>query len=226
MSLFLEPEAAKRFECVICFEIYKEPVQIGCEDHIFCNSCIKELILQEGRSFHCPLCRQKCRAKKVARVRFIDRQIADLKVQCPNAIKRTKCENTNNNGSILRRSTRLKQKTNQENNVHSGQKRRRSYDAETHNNNKKRKLNDDDELYRCEWKGCYSELTKHNTTCPLQVVICQFCNLSMLQRKLKEHHDECPRFPMQCIQCKDTGILRKKMASHIARVCPMTMIRC
>eukprot|EP01083_Nonionella_stella_P309121 1093453_1 len=87
MSLFLEPEAAKRFECVICFEIYKEPVQIGCEDHIFCNSCIKELILQEGRSFHCPLCRQKCRAKKVARVRFIDRQIADLKVQCPNAIK-------------------------------------------------------------------------------------------------------------------------------------------
>eukprot|EP01083_Nonionella_stella_P305259 1064233_1 len=224
MSLFLEPEAAKRFECVICFEIYKEPVQIGCEDHVFCNPCIKELMSEQGDSFHCPLCRKKCRANKVARVRFIDRQIADLRVQCPNAIK---YQNHTNNTRSIRRSKRLKQKRNQENNVRSGQKRRRSYDAETHNNNKKRKLNDDDELYRCEWKGCYSELTKHNTTCPLQVVICQFCNLSMLQRKLKEHHDvECPRFPMQCIQCKDTGILRKKMASHIARVCPMTMICC
>eukprot|EP01083_Nonionella_stella_P188533 695144_1 len=220
MSMFLESEAAKRFECVICFEIYKDPVQIGCEEHIFCHECIKELISQEGRSFHCPLCRKKCSPKTVTRVRFIDRQINDLRIQCPNAIK---WENTNNNESTLRRSTRLKQKTN----GHSGHKRKRSYDADTDNNsnNKRRKLNDDP-LYRCEWKGCYSELIKHKTACPLQEVCCKFCDLSMLQRELKEHHVECPRFPMQCIQCKDTGILRKKMASHIARVCPMTMIRC
>eukprot|EP01083_Nonionella_stella_P213616 770316_1 len=224
MSMFLESEAAKRFECVICFEIYKDPVQIGCEEHIFCHECIKELISQEGRSFHCPLCRKKCSPKTVTRVRFIDRQINDLRVQCPNAIK---WENTNNNESTLRRSTRLKQKTNPKNNGHSGHKRKRSYDADTDNNsnNKRRKLNDDP-LYRCEWKGCYSELIKHKTACPLQEVCCKFCDLSLLQFELKEHHVECQRFPMRCTLCKKSGILRKNMKSHVARLCPMTVISC
>eukprot|EP01083_Nonionella_stella_P108261 314633_1 len=89
----------------------------------------------------------------------------------------------------------------------------------------KGKLNDDP-LYRCEWKGCYSELIKHKTACPLQEVCCEFCDLSMLQFELKEHHVECQRFPMRCTLCKKSGILRKNMKSHVARLCPMTVISC
>eukprot|EP01083_Nonionella_stella_P142469 440904_1 len=222
MSLFLEPEIAKQYECTICFEIYKEPVQLGCEEHLFCNQCIKTLISENGRSFHCPLCRKKCHSKSVTRVKFIDRQINELKIQCPNAIN-VPVENTNNKQSIstLRRSTRLKAK--KENNECPGRKRKR-YDDGIHQN-KKRKLNDDPSN-GCEWKGCYSELAKHRTTCPLQTVRCKFCALSLLQHKLKEHHVECPWVPIACVQCGTSGIRRRRMVSHIALRCPMTRIRC
>eukprot|EP01083_Nonionella_stella_P101333 287155_1 len=220
MSLFLDPEAAKRFECAICFEIYKEPVQVGCEEHLFCNQCVKDLISEKGSSFDCPLCRKICGSKSVTRVKFIDRQINDLKVQCPNAIKvQMLYQNESTIGT-----TALP--PNKENNAHSGQKRKRSYDDDN-TNNKKRKLNGSGSaMYGCEWKGRYSELNKHRTTCPLEVVICEFCDQSMLQRNLKKHHGECPHFPMQCVECEERAILRINMATHIARFCPMTRIPC
>eukprot|EP01083_Nonionella_stella_P101335 287157_1 len=220
MSLFLEPAIAKQYECAICFEIYKEPVQVGCEEHVFCHQCVKDLISEKGRSFDCPLCRTKCHSKSITRVKFVDRQINDLKIQCPNAIEME--NNTNNNQSTLRRSTRLKAKT--ENKESSGQKRKRSYD-DGNTNIKKRKLNDDP-FNGCEWKGCYSELAQHRTTCPLQIVRCQFCDLAMFQRNLSEHHIECPLFPMQCVECEERAILRINMTTHVARFCPMTRIPC
>eukprot|EP01084_Bolivina_argentea_P261824 442619_1 len=247
MSLFVDAARAKEFECVICYEIYKEPVQIGCQEHVFCKQCIDELISKQGRSFHCPLCRTKCTAKTVTRVKFIDRQIGDLKVKCPNAasisVEKSICienqnDNEQNDNSIrsstrysLRRSTRLKTKAteNIDNNIsnkHCGQKRQRAFTNENVNPNKKRKLNKNESSKICEWQGQYSDLNNHIKICPLQLITCKYCSISMLQSDLENHFEKCPKFPMKCIRCKQTKICRNKMETHIDEYCPMTLINC
>eukprot|EP01084_Bolivina_argentea_P237000 398413_1 len=229
MTLFVDPAIAKQFECAICFEIYKEPVQIGCEDHIFCKQCANELVSTQGRSFECPLCRKKCSANGITRVKFIDRQINGLKIKCPNAITAKKCiaVGTEHTNTKMRRSKRLKDQTDRQNN----RKRTRSIsdedeEFENNHNKKRRKLNEIELSEKCEWKGLYSELDKHIKICALQPISCQYCTDSMLQKELEKHYETCPVFPMQCVQCNKTKICRNKMASHISRYCQMTLINC
>eukprot|EP01084_Bolivina_argentea_P236999 398411_1 len=228
MTLFVDPSIAKQYECAICFEIYREPVQIGCEDHIFCKQCANELISTHGRSFECPLCRTKCNANAVTRVKFIDRQINDLKVKCANVVENNKyiTVSTEHTNIKMRRSKRLKNQTEKQNN----RKRSRSIvdedeEFENNHNKKRRKLNEIELSEKCEWKGLYSELQNHIKICPLQSILCKYCSHSVLQKDLQKHYEICPAFPMQCVQCNKTEICRNKMPLHVSK-CPVTMINC
>eukprot|EP01084_Bolivina_argentea_P198880 340420_1 len=222
MTVFVDPETAKQFECAICFEMYKEPVQIGCEDHIFCKECTDELIATQGNLFQCPLCRTKCNADAVVRVKFIDRQINNLKVKCPNTITNNKCVSV----GITKSKIQIPNNSNNSNS-HSGTKRERSMISDEDNHNiKMRKVNQIEILETCEWKGLYSELNNHIKQCPLQSIACEYCSHSMLKRELETHYDTCAKFPIQCIKCKQTEICRNEMTFHISRNCPMTLINC
>eukprot|EP00483_Globobulimina_turgida_P010233 UN10252 len=85
---FVEPKTAKEFECGICLDTFHQPVQIGCkEGHVFCKKCLTKLRKETPNksTIRCPMCRQKCKVtKSFTRVPFIDRQIKNLMVKCPN----------------------------------------------------------------------------------------------------------------------------------------------
>eukprot|EP01084_Bolivina_argentea_P198882 340422_1 len=223
--MFIDPVRAKDYECAVCLSIYKDPVQIGCQDHIFCKECIDQLISMNGHSFSCPLCKAKCTSDDVSRVKFIARQIGCLKVKCPNATTNQqfiKTQNTNENA--LRRSARLKHKID----TQIGQKRKRSFnnqDSDTDNisQNKRRKLIENES---CEWQGEYSDLNKHIKKCPLQLISCEYCSNSILRRELEEHHNKCLKFPLTCVQCNRKQIERHLMTLHISTFCPMTCMHC
>eukprot|EP01084_Bolivina_argentea_P238974 401551_1 len=90
----------------------------------------------------------------------------------------------------MRRSKRLKDQTDRQNN----RKRSRSISDEdeefdNNHNKKRRKLNEIELSEICEWKGLYSESDNHIKICPLQSISCKYCTHSMLQRELEKHHE-------------------------------------
>ena len=173
---------------------------------------------QSARFFNCPLCRKQCSFLNVTRVKFIDRQINQLSVKCPNSCNAQKVQlqsdesdncSQNNEGN--------------ENESSCGQKRDRPSDIEEPQSNKRRRLSEDE---LCEWTGCYSDLKDHIKSCPFQIVSCGHCGLSMKRKEVNGHYDECPSFPIQCTECKETEIMRSEMESHIRDKCPRTIIEC
>ena len=45
LDLFPDQDSAKAyFECAICLELLKDPVQVRSCGHLFCRSCIDELL--------------------------------------------------------------------------------------------------------------------------------------------------------------------------------------
>eukprot|EP00483_Globobulimina_turgida_P005920 UN05930 len=84
---FIDPDAAKEFDCGICLQIVTDPVDIGCiNGHIYCNICIARLILERNSNnqFMCPSCRCICNSESIRKMPFIQRQIKRLKIKCPN----------------------------------------------------------------------------------------------------------------------------------------------
>eukprot|EP01084_Bolivina_argentea_P116410 206847_1 len=224
---FVDPRRAQEYECAVCMDTYKDPVQIGCQDHIFCKKCIDQLISIKGNSFRCPLCKVQCTSNDVTHVKFVARQIGDLQVKCTNGTTNKKFMDigSQKNENESRKSVRFEEKSAPQ----IGKKRRRSLNNEDDNedddinHNKRRKLNDNES---CQWKGSYSELDNHIKKCPLQLVSCEHCSISILRRELNEHYDTCPEFPLQCFQCDEEHIARNHMALHISEVCPITIISC
>ena len=84
---WIAPLVAEEFECGICLNTIHNAVAI-CESHIFCELCVASLI-QHNRSditniVTCPTCRQPVARSSIKRMAFIDRQIGNLMVKCPN----------------------------------------------------------------------------------------------------------------------------------------------
>eukprot|EP01083_Nonionella_stella_P112556 331280_1 len=243
MASFVDPGAAKEFECGICLEIFVEPVQIGCDEgHIFCQSCVVGLFTSNRSRTKCPMCRGRCRpSQALQRIPFIERQINNLMVQCPNhritkqkasyLQKQSKARNqqhleeppnnnANHNSKTPRRSKRLKDKAQ----TVSGQKRRsRDTEEEASRDHKRRKLNDEE---LCAWSGTLADLKIHEKKCPLQLISCTYCKHKLLRRDVATHVPKCVCVPIQCQHCKLKNILRMELAEHIRNVCPETVINC
>eukprot|EP01083_Nonionella_stella_P082855 228855_1 len=247
--VFVNPEAAKTFECAICYEILKKPVQIGCSDHVFCKGCIKKVVSPETQSIRCPICRVSCKTKSIRRVKFVERQINNLLVKCPNHVITTQKAQylRNEKGLDLEDNEDEEEENDQDASDGSsqsesdedvdlflrngdghicGQKRKRTHDDDAENKTiKKRKLNDAfDEL--CDWIGPLSDVSSHRKRCALQLKTCIYCFGLMLRRELTHHVEHCECFPMKCIACGHIGIIRHRMERHIQQDCPMTIISC
>eukprot|EP01083_Nonionella_stella_P298466 1013056_1 len=231
-TVFLDPEAAKSYQCSVCYDLFKDPVQIGCNDHIFCKECITKVVSPDTGLLRCPICRVSSNANSIRSVKFIQRQINALLVKCPNhQISSEKSQYLNQY-----RSTQQKENIalnaddvdqdidlcDNEEGTLSGQKRKRMDDLDdgTH---KKRKLNNQE---LCDWTGPLSDITSHQQHCPLELISCDHCEQDMLQRELEQHNQICTLFPIACADCEDDGILRSFMESHVQNACPMAMISC
>eukprot|EP01083_Nonionella_stella_P221039 790182_1 len=246
--VFVNPGAAKTFECAICYQILKKPVQMGCNDHVFCKGCIKKVVSPETQSIRCPICRVSCKTKSIRRVKFVERQINNLLVKCPNHVITTQKAQylRNEKGLDLEDNEDEEEENDQDAGDGSsqsesdedvdlflrngdghicGQKRKRTHDDAENKTIKKRKLNDEFEDI-CDWIGPLSDSASHTKQCELQLVPCRFCSELMLRRELAGHCEHCGHYPMKCIACGETGILRHSMDLHIENDCPMTIISC
>ena len=84
---WIAPLVAETFECGICLSTIKNAVAI-CESHIFCEQCVALLMYHNGSDITniviCPTCRKPVARSTIKRMVFIDRQIGNLMVKCPN----------------------------------------------------------------------------------------------------------------------------------------------
>eukprot|EP01083_Nonionella_stella_P298468 1013063_1 len=197
-TVFLDPEAAKSYQCSVCYDLFKDPVQIGCNDHIFCKECITKVVSPDTGLLRCPICRVSSNANSIRSVKFIQRQINALLVKCPNH------QITLEKSEYLNQCRPTKEKVNIP--IH-----------------KKRKLNNQE---LCDWTGPLSDITSHQQHCPLELISCDHCEQDMLQRELEQHNQICTLFPIACADCEEDGILRSSMESHVQNECPMAMVSC
>eukprot|EP01083_Nonionella_stella_P089601 250050_1 len=211
--VFVDTEASKKFQCSVCYEIFKNPVQIGCDDHIFCEDCITSTITHSfltmsggsGTAVRCPICRASCEASSIRRVKFVERQINDLLVKCPNhAI-------TDEKAKYLKHKHKYIQTLNQN-------------QEDTVGSPSKKVKPNDEEL--CDWIGPLSDVESHTQQCMLQLISCDFCSEFMLQRDLHHHHHEFSNYPTKCSACGEENISRSQMELHVEEHCPNTMISC
>eukprot|EP01083_Nonionella_stella_P298465 1013054_1 len=237
-TVFLDPEAAKSYQCSVCYDLFKDPVQIGCNDHIFCKKCISKLVSPGTDLVRCPICRVSSKASSIRGVKFIERQINALLVKCPNHQMTSEKSKYLNQCRSTKEKENIPLKADDDGNQDidlcekadgklSGQKRKRvdaiDDDATSTHNHKKRKLNNQE---LCDWTGPLSDITSHQQHCPLELISCDHCEQDMLQRELEQHNQICTLFPIACADCEEDGILRSSMESHVQNECPMAMVSC
>ncbi|XP_046841395.1 E3 ubiquitin-protein ligase PDZRN3-B-like [Xenia sp. Carnegie-2017] len=71
-----------RFECPICFKIFKDPVQCP-NEHYFCRTCIERYLLTSDK---CPECRCHLTKETLQDIaRFVTKMLEDLDIRCVNA---------------------------------------------------------------------------------------------------------------------------------------------
>eukprot|EP01083_Nonionella_stella_P019418 53965_1 len=251
MPTFVDLKAAEQFICSICLNVFNKPVQIGCTGHVFCDECVQPLIKRDG-TLRCPICRLQCHCNTIHRVQFIDRQIKNLLVKCPNhemtskkseyiAKKQSQNKGTSNSNNTNNKNHAFESDSDSDSDDEdrvvvlrrsarlkekcSRKKRKRSYvcDEDQQRSRKKAKTNDNE---LCGWIGCFSDLNCHMDKCPLQLSNCKYCVRPMLQRDLVSHYEECIFFPITCDQCNEVNIFRCRMPFHIENKCVMTKIEC
>jgi hypothetical protein len=66
-ALFIQPPN-KNFECLICVNIMKDPVQCPTQAHTFCRHCISKAL---ERTETCPVCREPLQKDKLTPNRLI-----------------------------------------------------------------------------------------------------------------------------------------------------------
>ena len=175
----------------------------------------------QGRK-ECPVCDAKCPPlRQYPRIKFIDREIQNLKVKCKNH------QITQKKAKYLAEKKQSQHNMDQDTefkSILSTNSRKRRLNDDNHNHNNKRQKLNDQEL--CKWVGCYSNLEEHQKKCPLEVIQCKSCTKLILRRDYKNHKENiCPKMKIKCIQCM-IEIKRDLMDEHIERNCRYTEINC
>ena len=71
------------FYCPVCKDVLCQPVETVCE-HYFCGGCLKDVMLNSGIPFNCPVCKTQLNAAEQTKrpSRMVLTLIAELKVKC------------------------------------------------------------------------------------------------------------------------------------------------
>eukprot|EP01084_Bolivina_argentea_P211544 359844_1 len=220
---FVNETAAKAYECGICLEMLKNPVAI-CDDHLFCQECVVQLIQREGDHFKCPNCRKICNVHQVKRTTFIDRLLGELVVKCPNF------EITRQKALYLQSIPKLRRKSNYNKNPSERlRSRSRSRDRKTKSENAvnvNNKVNSNESCAGlCNWTGQWSNLQKHINECKLHAIKCEYCHILMMRQATVNHNSICADYPIPCQMC-NLSISRTKMNGHLIRYCQSWIVDC
>lgn len=80
----------KNFECPLCFELFKDPMQIPCSNqHVICKMCCDKLfeitIFENGRNISRCYCREEIIVSDCVPAKAITRIINNISIRCPNS---------------------------------------------------------------------------------------------------------------------------------------------
>ena len=84
LELFVDQEVAEHFECGVCLNVARDPVQCSAE-HIFCRACLEYAILAQaefGNRALCPYCQCAMDLKRLQPTRLAKNVHASLKIRC------------------------------------------------------------------------------------------------------------------------------------------------
>ncbi|KAM9994817.1 hypothetical protein ACTFIY_000994 [Dictyostelium cf. discoideum] len=85
---------------------------------------------------------------------------------------------------------------------------------------------------KCSHNGCdevlrLNSLEEHENKCDFKLVKCEYCSCDdIIKMELKNHHMECPKFPVGCPQGCSIIIERHQIKSHIDNDCNNSTILC
>ena len=82
-SGFSSQTVKEDFYCPVCKDVLCQPVETVCE-HYFCGGCLKDVMLNSGIPFNCPVCKTQLNAAEQIKrpSRMVPTLIAELKVKC------------------------------------------------------------------------------------------------------------------------------------------------
>ncbi|KAM9957238.1 hypothetical protein ACTFIW_008979 [Dictyostelium discoideum] len=99
-------------------------------------------------------------------------------------------------------------------------------DLDTHIQNCKFKL------VKCPNKGCdkvlrLNSFSEHENECTFKLATCEFCKKDDVKKdQLDNHHSECPKVKIDCIQNCQVKIERDETEGHIEHDCNNTIVNC
>eukprot|EP01084_Bolivina_argentea_P126109 223359_1 len=225
--IFTDIKAAEEYKCSICLEIFTDPVQIQCSGvHVFCRQCIQQSIAAtlihniHNPSFRCPICATNFSVRSIQSNGFVNRQLKNLMVKCPNSQfddDENEFENTDNKQMEI---DTADEGMRNENNVIENAN---NVIENVNNFGAKPKV---EHPQNCDWSGRYGDFRNHVENCPLQLIQCQYCNSGKLRKFMVNHLAICGEVPVQCPKCHDANIKRKCWIDHVKRKCIMRIVLC
>ncbi|XP_077986641.1 TNF receptor-associated factor 2-like [Glandiceps talaboti] len=91
------------------------------------------------------------------------------------------------------------------------------------------------ERIKCIKRGCNDMVQRRNlaghleTECPMRTSSCQYCNIDLPWIEMKDHGNNCEKYPIKCQYCNKHNIPRDKMKDHQnveTGDCPKKMVPC
>ncbi|XP_028403056.1 E3 ubiquitin-protein ligase NRDP1-like [Dendronephthya gigantea] len=77
---YFEIPVSNNFHCVICFNVFKDPVMCNYNEHIFCRSCITKHL---ANSQTCPSCKDDLNVETLREApRIVKECLSELKIRC------------------------------------------------------------------------------------------------------------------------------------------------
>ncbi|XP_029186836.2 TNF receptor-associated factor 3-like [Acropora millepora] len=193
---FVKGALEERYKCIACRLVLQNPMQSSC-GHRFCYSCIEAIFQKDPSQHKCPDDGEVLLRNNVFRDKCAQREVLGLLCFCYN--KSRGCQWI---GELL--------------------------NLQSHN----------DECPFAEVKCLYydsgcevvvlrHQLAKHvENDCLFKAVSCPYCGLAYAGVKMREHLEECSKFPIKCpYGCDQDEFPREEILEH-ENSCPKVEVKC
>ena len=78
----------------------------------------------------------------------------------------------------------------------------------------------------CQVKIMRQDLSNHLENCDYRLVKCRYCMKDICLQKMNLHYNDCPQYPLVCIQLCGKMVQRCDMENHIKNNCDNTLLKC